>query len=184
MYCLDSVCAACAEPRRACLSASSTSHQFTVPVLSQCHCLASAALTGVPRPWLRTYLGRSCAISLACPRNRSGELWYPVAQLSGNEQDHRSPTEMPGSTTAQKAAGLAYDFRRSATDDGAKLEAASVTPRLALKQANGAELWAKIVACGLIGSGPAGLSLVGERFGEGLRCVEFTDVEGGWFLGG
>ena len=55
---------------------------------------------------------------------------------------------------------------------------------LVLKQANGAELWAKIVACGLIGSGPARLSLVGERFGEGLRCVEFTHVEGGWFLGG
>ncbi len=55
---------------------------------------------------------------------------------------------------------------------------------LGLKQANGAELWAKIVACGLIGSGPARLSLVRERFGEGLRCVEFTDVEGGWFLGG
>jgi len=39
--------------------------------------------------------------------------------------------------------------------------------RLGLKQANGAELWAKIVASGLIGSGPTRLSLVGERFGEG-----------------
>jgi len=39
--------------------------------------------------------------------------------------------------------------------------------RLDLKQANGAELWAKIVASGLIGSGPTRLSLVGERFGEG-----------------
>ena len=56
--------------------------------------------------------------------------------------------------------------------------------KLDLKQANGAELWAKIVACGLIGSGPARLSLVRERFGEGMRCVEFTHVEGGWFLGG
>ena len=36
---------------------------------------------------------------------------------------------------------------------------------LVLKQANGAELWAKIVACRLFGGGRAGLSLVGERFG-------------------
>ena len=52
---------------------------------------------------------------------------------------------------------------------------------LDLKQANGAELWAKIVACGLIGSGPARLSLVRERFGEGMRCVEFTHVDGAGF---
>ena len=39
-------------------------------------------------------------------------------------------------------------------------------PDLVLKQAHGAELWAKIVVCGLVGGGPAGVALVGERFGR------------------
>ena len=54
---------------------------------------------------------------------------------------------------------------------------------LGLKQANGAELWAKIVACRLFGGGRAGLSLVGERFGarDGVRGVRWCRQ--GRFLG-
>jgi len=55
---------------------------------------------------------------------------------------------------------------------------------LDLKQAHGAVLWAKSVVFGVIGSGQARLSLVGERFGAGVTCVEFTGVDGAGFLGG
>jgi len=57
-------------------------------------------------------------------------------------------------------------------------------PYLDLKQAHGAVLWAKSVVFGVIGSGQARLSLVGERFGAGVTCVEFTGVDGAGFLGG
>ena len=88
------------------------------------------------------------------------------------------------STTKMSAASCTTECDDDEAHGGASDAMRRAAARLGLKQANGAELWAKIVACGLIGSGPARLSLVGERFGEGLRCVEFTHVEGGWFLGG
>ncbi len=107
----------------------------------------------------------------------NGASWFrlPVARDAGcgprlcSRREHPSSGAYAGPAITSRTSARRYEVRSLNLD---------------LKQANGAELWAKIVACGLIGSGPARLSLVGERFGEGLRCVEFTHVEGGWFLGG